>query len=94
MKSCPLCENKTLSFVQEVTSAQAARHYHMASATDERYYTLLNETESLWNTDKAQLLQCDTCDLIFCDPFVSGSQKFYETAYDTEQSYPDWKWGL
>lgn len=89
--TCPLCGNSETEKIKEFQSTDILTHLGINQCSN-KYILIKNNVEKLWMQDRAYFLICKKCSFQFAYPFVAGDHEFYNTVYDGEVNYPEWKW--
>ena len=84
---CPICENKEIELLYEVTSEASAEHFiHHTVSKDVDY--LQNHIEKLWGQSTCEVVRCTKCRFCYSLPYVEGDKTFYQFLYDEKPKYP------
>ncbi len=89
--ACPVCFSEKSEILYWVDSEEAARHFVLREADENRFLKLQSHIETLWNKPFCDIVRCGHCGFVFANPYVSGDERFYTLAYD-RSGYPPWKW--
>lgn len=88
---CPICGGTGGDQLAAYDTCDAAQAFVPRRLDPERHAALARKLFLLWHGARCTLRRCDSCDLIYADPFVSGDAEFYRLAY-FHASYPEQKW--
>ena len=91
MSHCPVCSTTAGKMLYSFSSDQATQHYVLQEVDPDRFAKLKKIIERLWSGKMCRLINCDSCDFVYADPFVAGDYEFYKQAY-IRGNYPKNKW--
>src|SRR6478735_7251604 len=92
MPNCPACDSVcSATPVHSFDADEAAQHFVLEQEYPEAYQRLRNKIAELWQSDRCDILACQTCELIFASPFTAGDGEFYNLAYPYS-NYPKDRW--
>lgn len=89
--TCPVCFSTNARLLWSVKSNQAAQNFILKEKEPQRFFDLVYHIESMWGQITCAVVQCNTCEFCFSNPYVGGDKKFYDLAYD-RSGYPHWTW--
>jgi hypothetical protein len=88
---CPVCYAKHGHSVRKITAQEAAQHFALKERNLEQHLAVKNEIETVWGGPSCLVVRCDNCGFCYSEPYVAGSQRFYELTYGNP-NYPHWRW--
>jgi SAM-dependent methyltransferase len=88
---CPICRDVAGHQLASYDAGEAAQAFVPRRLDPNRHAALSRKLSLLWLGARCTLRRCDTCELIYADPFVSGDAEFYQLAFP-DASYPEQKW--
>lgn len=78
MKSCPLCENNKLNFVETIKTKEIVNIWYKQN---------IDILKLFKNKEEITKYECQNCGLVFFNPIIDGDDKFYSKLGENEWYY-------
>jgi SAM-dependent methyltransferase len=91
--ACPVCAASAPEIMRRFTIDLVATHFIPASRDLRRHTELRELLGDLWEgRDTVAIRRCSSCSLGFADPWVAGTDRFYNLVTESDPHYPRDRW--